>query len=160
MKPKSCATAYQFWEDHKRMYTKPAGVHSGGTWTNRYANEYPGNCNLFVWGYDTGHKKGDRMLIHLRGVDACGGPSDGEITNGVTTLEEALNLAKASEKTDIAYTWHAPSQRFIEKPPSKDAGFWRSDEDCDFFMWADELVEPATPEEIEAAEKERAQDEI
>ena len=72
----------------------------------------------------------------MKGVDASGGPSDGKITSGVTSYQQALNLAK-SGRNNIAYTWHRPSSRFIEKPPEKRSGKWVGDGNCDFFMWAD-----------------------
>lgn len=95
----------------------------------------------------------------MKGVDASGGASDGPITYEVKTFEDALKLAKESPLTDIAYTWHAPTERFIEKPPSKGAGIWCEDDNCDFFMWANSKVKPLTPEELQEIENQRIEDE-
>ena len=81
-KPKASNVAYQYWKGHGRIYTKPCG--RGAHWTNLHTGDGSnGQGHLFVWAYDTGHRSGNRILIHMKGVDAAGGPSDGKITHGV-----------------------------------------------------------------------------
>ena len=90
----------------------------------------------------------------MKGVDAAGG--DGDITNGISSFEQALEQAKASTKNDIAYTWHKPTQRFIEKPPSsKTKGDWCVDDNCVFFVWVDSKIKELTPEEKAAIDEEK-----
>ena len=60
----------------------------------------------------------------------------------------------SSGRNNIAYTWHRPSSRFIEKPPEKRSGKWVGDGNCDFFMWADSCISPLTPAELASIKKE------
>jgi phage gp46-like protein len=48
LKPKKTNIAYQWWSDHKRLYTKP--TNRGATWTNEHTNNHPEAGHLFVWG--------------------------------------------------------------------------------------------------------------
>ena len=125
---------------------------AGGRWTNEYTGDGSnGLGHLFLWGHDTGHTLNGRTLIYMRGVDASGGRSDGHITHGIDSFEKALELAKGSTKNNIGYTWHQPSKRFIEKPPSKRAGIWVDNDSCVFFVWVDSKI--LTLQEREAIEK-------
>jgi hypothetical protein len=47
-KPKRSDVAYQYWREHKALFTKP--VNRGATWTNEHTKNYPGSGNLFIWG--------------------------------------------------------------------------------------------------------------
>ena len=154
-KPADSKIAYQYWVGHKALFTKPAG-HEGSYWTNEHTGDGSnGQGHLFLWGIDTGHTQNGRTLIYMRGVDAAGGKSDGDITSGISSFEQALELAKASTKNDIAYTWHEPTMRFIEKPPSLASGDWCEDDNCVFFVWVDSKIKELTPEEKAAIEEEK-----
>ena len=63
--------AYQYWAGHKKLYTKPAA--KGAKWMDQHAKGHPGNCNLFVWGYSTGHHANGKTLVCLNSVDVGGG---------------------------------------------------------------------------------------
>jgi hypothetical protein len=94
---------------------------------------------LFVCATPTGIEANGRILIKMRNVDCGGGPSDGHIDYGISEEETAIKMIKDYQNTDIAYEWHSPSQRLIEKDPAKGQGKW-----CDtpgvFFMWADQHI--------------------
>lgn len=40
-KPKNSKTAYQYWRDHDRLYTKPAGMNQA-KWTNEHTGDGKG----------------------------------------------------------------------------------------------------------------------
>jgi hypothetical protein len=48
LKPKKTNIAYQWWKEHKRLYTKP--VNRGAFWTDENTNNNPECGHLFVWG--------------------------------------------------------------------------------------------------------------
>ena len=71
----------------------------------------------------------------LKGCDVNGG--DGSITNGIKSSDKAMETINSKSANNLAYTWHIPSNRLIEKWPNRDCAKWVADKDCYFFMWAD-----------------------
>ena len=113
-KPKDSKIAYQYWADHHGIHNKPAKKHEG-LWTSEHCRRHKDQGHLFVWAHPTGVERDGRILIQMQGVDLTRG--DGPITNDVAELSDAEALAKAHEDTSIAYCYHAPTKRFIEKDP-------------------------------------------
>ena len=129
--PRDSRTAYQYYQPHGKLYTKPVG--RGAQWRG-----YP--CNLFVCGEDLGLRDGGKRLIRLQGVDCCFG--DGHIDHGVSSYEDALAHVRRDpwrHRAAGATFWHAPSRRLICKP--KDRGGKWSRGDGTLFMWVDEPVQ-------------------
>lgn len=87
-KPKKSKIAYQWWSEHKRLYTKP--TNNGATWTDEHTNNNPTAGHLFVWGESTDFIVEGRTLIRMDNVDTGGGPSDGHIDYEVSGEEHAL----------------------------------------------------------------------
>ena len=124
-------TAFQYYAPHNKLYTKPVGRNA--KWTGRHQP-----YNLYVWGKDTGHRAGAKMLIMLNGVDCCFG--DGEVKTNVACNEDALAQVVSWQRTGSAAFWHRPSRRLIEKP--KDRGSKWTKGDGTLFMWVDRYVGP------------------
>ena len=55
-------------------------------------------------------------------------------------MHEALNRVKNHKRTNIAYMWHSPTKRLIEKDPAKRAGKWKVETGF-FFMWVDKIID-------------------
>jgi hypothetical protein len=102
-KPKKSNIAYQFWKDHKRLYTKPAGRNA--TWTNEHTNNCPEAGHLFVCGRSLNYELNGRTLIRMDNVDTGGGPSDGHINHDVKNDKAALFNVLANKNSNIAYFW-------------------------------------------------------
>jgi hypothetical protein len=47
-KPKRSDIAYQYWREHKALFTKP--VNRNATWTNEHTKSNPESGHLFIWG--------------------------------------------------------------------------------------------------------------
>jgi len=99
-KPKQSNIAYQWWADHKKLYTKPAN--RGATWTDQHTDTYPTAGHLFVWGQSLDLEVGGRTLIRLENVDTGGGPSDGHIDHSVTNVEHAIKKVKEYKNSKVA----------------------------------------------------------
>lgn len=127
-KPKVSNTAYQWWKDHGRLYTKPTGRHA--VWTNEHTKRFPHAGHLFVCGNKTNIEINGRTLILMKNVDTGGGPSDGHIDYDIGDENIALkklicNVSQnhdRSERSEVAYFWCNRSNRLIEKNPDKRAG--------------------------------------
>ena len=74
-KPMVSNTAYQWWKDHGKLYTKPTGRHA--VWTNEHTKRFPHAGHLFVCGNKTNFEINGRTLIIMKNVDTEGG--DGHI---------------------------------------------------------------------------------
>jgi len=135
-KPKKSKIAYQWWADHKRLFTKPTG--RGATWTDEHTNKNPTAGHLFVWGQSLDFEVDGKTLIKLENVDTGGGPSDGHIDYEVAEEEYALEKVKEYKNAGVAYFWHKGSNRLIEKPPSKRQGKWETTGGI-YFMYANKI---------------------
>ena len=76
----------------------------------------------------------------MENVDASGGRADGKIDNGVGSMQAALEKVKNYKRTNIAYMWHEPTRRLIEKDPAKRAGNWKVESGI-FFMWVEKIID-------------------
>jgi hypothetical protein len=88
-KPKRSDVAYQFWREHKTLYTKP--VNSFATWTNEHTKSKPESGHLFIWGQSTSFENNGRTLVRMKNVDTGGGPSDGHIDHGISDEDKAFS---------------------------------------------------------------------
>ena len=137
-KPKKSNVAYQFWKDHGRLYTKPAG--RGATWTNEHTNAHPHAGHLFVCGKKTNIEIDGRTLIRMDNVDTGGGPSDGHIDYNVQDDKAALEKVICKRDARGAHFWCSSSKRLIEKNPEKRAGKW-NDQPGVFFLFVDKCLD-------------------
>lgn len=134
-KPKKSNVAYQYWVDHRRLFTKPTG--HGAIWTNEHALRHSGQCHLFVCGTNMNHELNGRTLVKLDNVETTGG--DGPADNDISNQEAALEKVIAHKNSDIAYFWCSKSNRLIQKPPDKKVGRWNSNLGA-FYMYADKVL--------------------
>lgn len=90
----------------------------------------------------------DRKLFCMKDVAIEGG--DGEVTENVTTYDEAFAKVKTFTKTESAYLWDPKSKKLTEKPASVKTGVWAKGVGTCLFMWADEIVTEERLAEIHA----------